>query len=33
MKKNYPYLKDAEYMYLADTQKLQNQFIKLILLD
>ena len=33
MRKNYPYLKDAEYMYLADTQKLQNQFIKLTLLD
>ena len=33
MRKNYPYLKDSEYMYLADTQKIQNQFVKLTLLD
>ena len=33
MKKIYPYLKDTDFMYLADTQNLQNQFIKLTLLD
>ena len=33
MKREYPYLKDTAYMYLADTQKLQNQFVKLTLLD
>ena len=33
MRKNYPYLKDADFLYLADTQRLQNQFVKLTLLD
>ena len=33
MKKNYPYLKDANFLKIADEQKLQNQFIKLIVLD
>jgi hypothetical protein len=33
MKRSYPYLKDTEFMYLADAQKLQNQFVKLTLLD
>jgi len=33
MRKNYPYLKDEDFLYLIDTQKLQKQFIKLTLLD
>lgn len=33
MKVNYPYLNDAEFLALADRQKLQTQYIKLTLLD
>jgi hypothetical protein len=33
MRKNYPYLNDANFLITADTQKLQNQFIKLTLLN
>lgn len=33
MMKHYPYLQDSEFMYLADTQKLQSQYLKLTLLS
>lgn len=33
MKKSYPYLNDSDFLYLIDTQHLQNQFVKLTLLD
>lgn len=33
MKRNYPYLKDKDFLVLADTQRIQNQYIKLTLLD
>ena len=33
MKKNYPYLKDSNFLIKADTQRLQNQLIKITLLD
>ena len=33
MKKSYPYLQDEKFLYLADTEKLQNQYVKLTLLD
>ena len=33
MKRTYPYLKDSDFIYTADLQRLQNQFIKITLLD
>ena len=33
MRKNYPYLNDSDFMYTADLQRLQNQLIKITLLD
>ena len=33
MRKSYPYLNDTDFIYTADLQKLQNQFIKITLLD
>ena len=33
MKKNYPYLKDKDFLYKVDTERLQNQLVKITLLN
>lgn len=33
MRKSYPYLNDSDFLYTADLQRLQNQFVKITLLD
>lgn len=33
MRKSYPYLNNSDFIKLVDTEKLQNQFVKITLLD
>ena len=33
MRKYYPYLNDPDFILKIDTERLQNQFVRIILLD